>query len=525
MAVGMLASDLAKWMEAHLWEPQAVGRRFKLLPWQRRLLAAYLDSENQTLAISMARGNGKSSFFSALLAANMVDGSPLAKDGFSALLLAGTSEQARVLLQQVILMLEDYPIGDRGSGWLFNNAVGLMRLGYRPSNRDARVRAANPRALHGVIPDLILMDEPAQYLASARESIWQVLQTSAGKGRDKQTKIVALGTRASEPTHFFSRLLGGDADYVMDFHAHENEPIDKVSTWKKANPSLTAFPHLRKQLKRESKAALESPIDEHAFRSLRLNQGTDVADAERLASVAEWRQAEDAASGVARGERLILGLDLGEQHSMTAATAYWTDTGRIESWAVFPSDPDLRVRARQAQVGDLYHQLHKRGELMVCGGKAPDYKAFAEMCLAKFGVPHLVVCDRYKHSIMHDAMVRAGVSLPTEYRNMSWHDAGEDIRLFRLALARGDLKPVPSLLIRSGLSVSHLKSDPQGNFKMVKLDRLGRFDAVAAMVLAVGAAERRGWRPTGGVKCVGLFGESEESKEAEVNVWGEAVET
>ena len=511
---------VVEWMEGHLLEPQGGGERFRVLPWQREVLAAYLDAGNQTLALSMARGNGKSSFFAALISAHLVSGSPLATYGWQAILIAASMEQARVMLQQTIEMLGDYPVRDRKTGWRASTQVGMMILGFAPEERDVRIRAANPRALHGAIPSLVLLDEPAQYLRSARETIWQIVQSSCGKGRTNNTKVVALGTRASEPTHFFSRLLGGEADFVMDYRADENAPIDKVRTWQQANPSLRAFPQLRRQLEKEVKQAVVCPIAEHAFRSLRLNQGTDVADAERLASVAEWRKAETAEAG--KEGRLVLGVDLGEQQSMTAATGYWPDTGRIESWAVFSQQPDLATRARQAKVGDLYRQLEKRQELGKCGAAAPDYRAFIEMVLAKWGTPHVVVCDRYRKSLLADALVQCGVNLPIEFRGLGWGDAGEDIRAFRLALARGDLKPVPSLLLRSGLAVSHLKVDQAGNYKLVKLDRLGRFDAVAAMVLAVGAAERRGWRPSGQVTRIGLFGEPE-NEAVEKNIWGEIV--
>lgn len=506
-----LANSVIEWMESRLIEPQSGGKPLRVLKWQRQFIRAYCDPSISTMACSVARGNGKSTINAAILAAELCDDSPLAKDGWRGVLLASTAEQARVLVTQCIELLVNYPVRSNKKGWRLCNQLGQQYIMFQPRRRELRIRAANARALHGLIVQTIWMDEPAQFAPSFRDEVYQTIQAASGKGSGVKQKMVVLGTRAAEPTHFFEKLLNGQADWVANYTAPDNLPFHKVATWRKANPSMDDFPQLKDALKRECAMAKDDPVAEQAFRSMRLNAGVPVADVEQLCTTEQWRSVEKRAGQLSQAERrrgqLVLGVDLGEGTSMTGACAYWTGSGWMESHAIFPSEPDLVTRGRRLQAGNLYRDLETRGELHTTKGAAPDYAEFIRWCYDEWGAPSLIVADRYRLPFLHDALRTNEVMAPVESRGMGWLHAGEDIKHFRQALLRGDLAHDPSLLIRSGIASSTLKSDPGGNLKLARVDKSSRFDAVAAMVLAVGAAERRGWRPSAETCGIGLFGE------------------
>ena len=58
---------------------------------------------------------------------------------------------------------------------------------------------------------------------------------------------------------------------------------------------------------------------------------------------------------------------------MTAAAAYWPETGRLEALAVFPMRPGLLERGQRDGVGPLYERLAARGELTQAGDLSGVY--------------------------------------------------------------------------------------------------------------------------------------------------------
>ena len=81
---------------------------------------------------------------------------------------------------------------------------------------------------------------------------------------------------------------------------------------------------------------------------------------------------------------------------------------------------------------------------------------------------------------------------------MGFKDGGEDVRLFRAAALRGEVRPPRSLLLRAGMANARVAVDPAGNAKLVKTGNGGgrhfqpRDDAVQASILAVAEGVRAG---------------------------------
>ena len=98
---------------------------------------------------------------------------------------------------------------------------------------------------------------------------------------------------------------------------------------------------------------------------------------------------------------------------------------------------------------------------------------------------------------LRDALKMAGIPLTKlELRRQGWKDGGEDVRLFRTACIKGEVTPLRSLVLTSGMSEARVTIDATGNSKLAKGTEGGRRlkardDSVAAAILSVGLGRRR----------------------------------
>ena len=189
------------------------------------------------------------------------------------------------------------------------------------------------------------------------------------------------------------------------------------------------------------------------------------------------------------------GLDLGQNAAMSAAAAYWTDTGGLDCFAVFPLEPRLHDRGLADGVDRLYVECAERGELLQAGLKVSDVSALLEETLNRWGPPAAIVCDRWREAELRQELIKLeypGCQLVI--RGMGYQDGGQDVREFRSACLDGHVQPVRSLLLRSAMSGARVTTDPAGNSKLAKGGQGRRLrwrdDAVAAAILAVAEGRR-----------------------------------
>ena len=95
---------------------------------------------------------------------------------------------------------------------------------------------------------------------------------------------------------------------------------------------LEIMPDLEERLREEAKVARRDPVALASFEALRLNMGTsDVVESHLLQS-GVWKAAEGNAAAVGP---YILGIDLGSTEAMSAAAAFWPETGRLDGRRLF----------------------------------------------------------------------------------------------------------------------------------------------------------------------------------------------
>ena len=472
---------------------EGAGGPFVLLPWQKRLLRGAFAPSVQTGAVSVGRGNGKTTLFAATAAA-AVDG-PLVRPRGETVVVASSFGQSRILFEHARAFLAPVLIrdgvGPRGR-FRIQDSANSASIEDRGSGARLRCIGSDPKRAHGLAPSLVLCDEPSQWEAAKTDAMIAALRTSLGK--IPGSRLIALGTRPADRSHWFEAMLLGGADFAKVYAAAAADPIFQLATWKKANPSLASMPALLATIRREAAEAKRDASMLASFKALRLNLGTAETIEAMLLDAGTWEQAEQ--DDVAKTNGYSLGIDLGTSAAMSAAAAYWPESGALDCFAVFPEVPSLAERGMADGVGRLYQRMQERGELIQAGRRVSDIGALLNEARERWGVPKIIGCDRWRESELRQCLEASSFPLTgLEVRGMGWNHGAADVRAFRSACLSGKVSPVKSLLLRSAMAEARTVSDVAGNWKLAKKNSGGRRatardDAAAAAILAVAIGSR-----------------------------------
>lgn len=481
------------------------GQRFVVLDWEARFLRGSFGVVGDS-AITVARGNGKSALVAAVAAAVIDPSGPLHGRRREVVVVAASLSQARIIFEDVVAFLGGRYNLDERKHWRSNNTVSNAELVYRPSGARIRCIGANPKTAHGLRPWLALLDEPAQWPVGTAPAMLAALRTSLGKVSG--SRLIALGTRPSSSLHWFAKMLEGGADYAQLHAARPGDPPFQRRTWARANPSMGHLPELERRIRKEADDARRDPELLPSFEGLRLNLGVSEVVELLLLDARTWQGIEGTAE---RTGPYVLGVDLGGSAAMSAAAAYFIDTGALECVAMFPGSPALTERGLRDGVGGLYRDMHRRGELIL--SSAPHVVRFDELLEAvakRWGHPGVIVADRWRADELRQSLDDVAFPrVPLIERGQGFKDGAEDVRGFRRAALDGLVTPVESLLLRSAIGEARLVCDPAGNAKLAKghegTRRLrARDDAAAASILAVAEGRRRAdKRPGSGALFLG----------------------
>ena len=469
---------------------EGAGDPFNILPWQDDFITGAFAARGEA-ALSIARGNGKTTLVAALACAAL-DG-PLAQPYSQVIIVAPSFNQGMICFRHAKAFIETKLIrfGANKRDWRIRESSNIAEILYKPANVLLKVIGSNPRFAHGIAPSLALIDELAQWPPNHIDRMLSSIQTARGK--IPNSRLIYLGTRAATPEHEFEREIKL-AEYAQ-IHACErdDDPFDKVN-WDKANPSLGHMPALYETIEQESTRARMDPARLASFEALRLNKGVPDHVESTLVTAQAWLNAE--IETVEIGEGYVLGIDLGGNAAMTAAAAFDWRSGHLDSFAVFPHYPNLINRGFADGVDSLYVQCHKRGDIIQAGQYVSDPVGLLREAKERWGLPRKIVCDAWRVADLRQALEEIGY--PTEIdlitRRMGFQDGGEDVRGFVNAILDGHCKARRSLLLRSAIAGARVVSDSAGNTKLAKGGEgrraRTRDDAVAAAILAVAEGMR-----------------------------------
>ena len=358
------------------------GALIRLLPWQRRFLRGAFGVEGDA-ALSVARGNGKSTLVAAIACA--VVAGPLRQSRAEVVCVASSFAQGRVIFEHVLAFLDALgrPLTDRRL-YRVQDSQNVATIEHRATGARIRCIGSDPKRAHGLAPLLVLADEPAQWEPAKRDAMRAALATAMGKLDG--SRLIALGTRPADDEHWFAKMLDGGADYAQCHAARETDPPFRKRTWLRANPSLPAMPALsRNASASEADKAKRDDSLLAGFKALRLNLGTDDTAQSTLPGCRDL--AANHGRRAACGPVHVWGLDLGQSEAMAGCAAYWPATGRLEALASFPNEPGLAERGVQDGVGNLYVRMFQRAELVTTGGEATDIAEFLKLCAGAIRTP------------------------------------------------------------------------------------------------------------------------------------------
>ena len=490
----LVAETVIRFLETlKIPEGPKAGSPLILAEYQKAFVRGAMAEGVMVALLSIGRGNAKTAL-SAGIALGSLMGVWDCQPKREIIMAARNRDQAKTAFNFLVGFIEGLSEAEQE---LFTIRRGSrLEIEYGENGAGmARCIAADGRSILGGAPTLAILDERAAWEREKGDTLENAILSGLGK-RDGRALIIS--TSAPDDANTFSRWLDEPppGTFVQEHRPPFGLPADDAESLLIANPGAkegigASLEWLQAQARRaiaRGGSALSS------FRNLNRNERVSTEDRSVVVTVDEWMSGEVSPDKLPeRSGPCILGVDLGGSRSMSASAFFWPETGRLEALGTFPAKPGLADRGAADGVGTRYTEMQERGELTVLGeNTVPPGPWLAEIVRQLDGImPVCIVGDRFRHAEFAEAMEKAGLRVPFIWRGFGWKDGSEDIERFRRALFDGQVKVVPSLLLRSAFSDAITLIDPAGNAKLAKARSLGRIDAAAATILAVAEGARR----------------------------------
>lgn len=485
------ADAIARWAGEALKVPtgRLSSRPFRLAGWQVEWLRAAMGPGVQEAGLSVARKNGKSGLIAAVLLGHLVG--PLHRPGWRAIVVSLTGALARELRTQIAQIAQ-------ASGIVSIEVLSTPPPGriLGPADSEVSILAADKATGHALGADIAVIDE-AGLLQERDRALWDAVY-SCLSGRDGRLWCISI--RGDGP--MFGELAeraGSPRVAWTEYAARDDAALDDPAAWAAANPGLADGIKSPDYMAAAAERAAAVPTSQAHFRAHDLNQPQDPSR-EMILPLATWRACEREGGAAAEGPCCV-GIDLGGAASMSAAAAYWPQTGLLRARGWWPFAPPLDQRGRADGVGRRYLQMQERGELALEGESVVDVAALFEAVSAWLGGADVVCAgaDRYRRQEAVDGMRRAGMVWPMVWRGQgasATADGSADVRAFAgEAMSGGIVLERRSLLLDSAIAGSAIARDAAGNPKLDRAASRARIDALSAAVIAVGLGHR--WRAKG----------------------------
>lgn len=469
-------------------EGPKAGKPLRLAPFQKRFVEGALNPETRIAVLSIGRGNAKTALSAGLALGSLLgvwDSQPRRE----ILIAARTRDQGRIAWDFVSGFARSLTQDQQGQ--LTFRKLPRLEIEFGDGHL-LRVIAADGKTALGTAPTLTLMDERGHWQADKGEALEHALLSGLGK---RGGKAILISTSAPDDAHAFSHWLDREQAgvYRQEHRPPPGLPADDLESLRVANPGAEAgIGASLEWLQAEARRAIARGGS--ALTSFRLyNRNERVSGEARdvLLTVDEWLACE-AGELPPRMGSVVIGIDLGGSASMSAAAFYWPESGRLECLGTFPSRPSLLDRGQSDGVGDRYEQMAGRGELNTLGdATVPIAPWLTQVMQHVEGEPiAAITADRYKQSEIGEAITKTAIRAPVIWRGQGFRDGGEDCERFRRAAYDGQVRSLPSLLLRSAFADAVVLKDPANNLKLAKARSTGRIDAAAAAVLAIAEGSR-----------------------------------
>lgn len=523
------AGKAARFFPEHLVfsEGEWAGKPFVLEPWEEhdivRPLFGWKRADGtrryRRCFVWVARKNGKTELAAGIAILMLLGDAEPAGQVFS---IASEGDQARIVFQKATNMVVRSPT-------LAPKLECLNKVIYSADlNASFRPLSGKPKGKHGLNMSGLVGDEIHEWTSG---DLYTFVHDSAAARRQPLEFLISTagqkGTHGEEVYKECLAIKAGDIDdpetLVVIYAPGEDDDWTLEETWRKGNPNFD------KSVKREPfladlKRARQLPRLENDFKRYRLNIWTDQAvrwlpinsvDDEgrrygwdHCVGPITWNAPEF--EGRLKGKTCYGGLDLSST----------TDLSGLVWW--FPIQPGIDVPvalARFWKPRDLvkqhatrdrvpYEKLIKDGALFDTPGNVVDYDFIEKQVLKdaeQFRVAHYGNDDREAHEggLAIDRFNATGTAVRLQNEGIPVVLFGQGFvslsapskELERLVLCNGFHHGGHPLLRRHAQSVA-VEQDAAENIKPTKAKSNGRIDGIAALVDALGIAEK-GEKPVG----------------------------
>ena len=477
--------------ELTLTEGPLAGKPFRLDGWQKKFIKGAFKRGVRQASLSVARGGGKTCLAAGLACAS-APGGPLHVPRGQTIIAAAGHRQAGICFDHVLAFTRARIDRDglrlRGTKgrWGVRRCPARLELEDHETGWRCVAVPLNPETAHGLAPTLIIADEVAQWQSQQAQQMWNALRTSQGKQKD--CLMLSISTFPSDPQNPMRKLLEHPPEdaYVQIHRAEDNQLTE--ANLKLANPSWRERPELWRAVRSEMEEARRESYPS-GFLAYRMNRGALENQRDFLIPMSIWEGLDRDAP--AEGD-CFWGIDLGGGTAMSAAAAYWPDTGRLDAVAMVGGAVSLEERAVNDSVPvEDYALMRDRGELIeVPGVNMPPASALFTLALGRWGRPVALAADMYRKAEHHDGLAAAGVPVLPSFRGMGAKDGAEDVHEFQTAVLNGRVRPRENFLLDRALSCAMVRHTVTAQQVAVKTPGVPD-DAAVAATLAVSLGERR----------------------------------
>lgn len=458
---------------------------FDLMPFQQTFLDNATRPDIRTAALSLPRGNGKSSLAGYLATRILTPGDDLFRPGKESVLLAASYKQARIVYRFARDMLEPQGIHH------FTDSSNRVMIEHRPTKTRLDLYGSNAKAAMGLVNcPWVIADEPGAWEVNAGTLMFDAIRGAQGKP-GSPLKALYIGTLAPALGGWWHDMIttGSNGSTYVQALRGERARWDQWAEIRRCNPLMSRFPESRAVLLEERNDARKDSRLKAQFISYRLNLPT-ADESQVLLTVEDWERVCSRDVPPREG-RPIFAYDLGGGRAWSAAVAIWPNW-RIEAIAVAPGIPSVERQEQRDRVPrGTYSNLVGSSLTLATGFRVPPVSLLHETALQAFGRPRGIICDRFRLNDLRDCVH----GIPIDNRVTQWSEAAADIRAVRKAALDGELSAAPGSrpIIAASLAVAMVENDKAGNCRLIKRDpanNTGRDDVASALTLAVGAQDR-----------------------------------
>ena len=260
--------------------------------------------EIKTAALSIARGNGKSTLAGEFAAEALTPNSEFFRRGTESIIVAASLEQGRTVYKAARDIMrenmgmdslgDDVELGtdDLGPDYRVNDSLTRILIRHKATKTVFQVRGANARGLMGLVKcPWVICDEPGSWKVTDGQLMWDAIDTAHGKPDSPMTAIL-IGTIAPSMTGWWPELLaqGSHGSRYIQLVQGNPDKWDDLRHVHTVNPLLSKFPEGREQLREERDEARSNTRLKARFTSYRLNIPT-ADETEVLLTVEDFKLA------------------------------------------------------------------------------------------------------------------------------------------------------------------------------------------------------------------------------------------